>query len=66
MLAAVAERVKTPPDDGGLWSGPKVAAWMAEFLGREKVHAQRGWEALALHPKTCVSIVYRRMPARQA
>jgi transposase len=46
LLAAVAERVRTPPDDGGLWTGPKVAAWMAEFLGREKVHAQRGWEAL--------------------
>jgi len=46
VLAAVAERIKLPPDDGGLWSGPKVAAWMARFLGREKVHAQRGWEAL--------------------
>ena len=21
-------RKKTPPDDGGLWSGPKVARWM--------------------------------------
>lgn len=46
VLAAVAERVKTPPDDGGLWTGPKVAAWIAQCLGREKVHAQRGWEAL--------------------
>ena len=24
-----------PPTDGGLWSGPKVAAWMQEKLGRE-------------------------------
>ena len=31
--------------DGGLWSGPKVAAWMAEKLGRA-VGAQRGWEYL--------------------
>src|SRR5215217_2589708 len=34
------------PDDGGLWSGPKVAAWMAQRLGLERVHPQRGWEAL--------------------
>ena len=46
VLAALAERLRTPPDDGGLWSGPKVAAWMAEQLGLERVHPQRGWEAL--------------------
>jgi len=45
-LAALAERVRTPPDDGGLWSGPKAAAWMARHLGRARVHPQRGWEAL--------------------
>lgn len=31
-----------PPADGGLWSGPKVAAWMAERLGRD-VDPRRGW-----------------------
>jgi transposase len=46
LLAALAERVRTPPEDGGLWSGPKVAAWMAAHLGLAKVHPQRGWEAL--------------------
>jgi transposase len=46
LLAALAERVKAPPEDGGVWSGPKVAAWMARHLGLAKVHAQRGWEAL--------------------
>jgi len=46
VLAALAGRVRTPPDDGGLWSGPKVAAWMAGQLGLERVHPQRGWEAL--------------------
>jgi transposase len=45
LLAALAERVKAPPGDGGLWSGPKVALWMAAHLGLAKVHAQRGWEA---------------------
>ena len=34
-----------PPPDGGSWSGPKVAAWMATTLGRP-VHPQRGWELL--------------------
>src|SRR3954449_1829713 len=31
-----------PPADGGLWTGPKVATWMAARLGR-KVWPQRGW-----------------------
>jgi transposase len=46
VLTALAKRVRTPPEDGGLWSGPKVAAWMARHLGLAKVHPQRGWEAL--------------------
>src|SRR5918912_1595651 len=46
VLSALAERVQAPPEDGGLWSGPKVAAWIAAHLGLAKVHAQRGWEAL--------------------
>ena len=46
LLAALAVRVKGPPDDGGAWTGPKVAAWMARRLGLAKVHPQRGWEAL--------------------
>src|ERR687893_2618146 len=40
VLSALAERVRTPPDDGGLWSGPKIAAWMAGQLGLERVHPQ--------------------------
>ena len=46
LLAALAERLREPPEDGGLWSGPKVAAWMARHRGLAKVHPQRGWEAL--------------------
>ena len=45
-LSALAARVRTPPADGGVWSGPKVAAWMARRLGLAKVHPRRGWEAL--------------------
>ena len=46
LLAALAARLKEPPEDGGRWTGPKVALWMAAQLGVERVHAQRGWEAL--------------------
>ena len=46
VLAALAARVRVPPEDGGVWSGPKAALWMARHLGLAKVHAQRGWEAL--------------------
>ncbi len=31
---------------GGMWSGPKVALWIAQRNGLEKVHAQRGFEYL--------------------
>jgi transposase len=43
--AALRAALAQPAPDGGLWTGPKVAAWIAERLGRP-VHAQRGWEYL--------------------
>jgi transposase len=46
VMMALADRLRDPPDDGGLWTGPKVAVWIAARLGREKVHPQRGWDAL--------------------
>jgi transposase len=45
-LAALKERIKTPPDDGGLWMGSKIARWLAKFHGLRSVHDQRGWDAL--------------------
>lgn len=45
-LAALRARIKAPPDDGGLWSGPKVARWLAKFHGLASVGNQRGFEAL--------------------
>lgn len=45
-LAALKERIKTPPDDGGLWTGPKIARCLAKFHGLQSVHDQRGWDAL--------------------
>ena len=46
LLAALSERLRAPPEDGGRWTGPKVAVWMARHLGVARVHPQRGWEAL--------------------
>ena len=43
LLAALSERLRAPPEDGGRWTGPKVAVWMARHLGVERVHPQRGW-----------------------
>jgi transposase len=40
------EVLKKPPADGGLWSGPKVARWVAERTGRDRVCPQTGWEYL--------------------
>ena len=41
----LAHALQEPPEDGGLWSGPKVAQWMQRTLGRE-IAAQRGWDSL--------------------
>lgn len=46
MLAKLRQRVKTPPEDGGVWTSKKVAAFMAAELGLAHVAEQRGWEAL--------------------
>src|SRR5258705_3193727 len=45
-LAALKERLQTPPDDGGQWTGPKIARWLAKYHGLKSVHDQRGWDAL--------------------
>jgi transposase len=34
------------PPGGGMWSGPKVARWIEERNGLQKVHVQRGFEYL--------------------
>ena len=40
------ELLSGPPPGGGMWSGPKVARWIEERNGLEKVHVQRGFEYL--------------------
>src|SRR5215204_1321196 len=46
LLEKLKTRLREPPPDGGLWTSPKVAAWMAHELGLAAVLPQRGWEAL--------------------
>src|SRR5919107_3031314 len=43
--AALRDALAEAPTDGGLWSGPKVAAWMTARLGA-RVWPQRGWDYL--------------------
>ncbi len=45
QCVALAMALEGPAPDGGLWSGPKVAAWMSGQLGRP-VRPQRGWDYL--------------------
>lgn len=46
LLAALAGRLREPSENGGHWTGPRAARWMAGQLGVERAHPQRGREAL--------------------
>jgi transposase len=66
--AALAAALAGPAPDGGLWTGAKVAGWMAARLGRP-VAAQRGWEqvrALGFTPQRPRPREDRADPAAQA
>lgn len=39
------QALQKPAPDGGVWTGPKVAQWIAAKTGK-RVHRQRGWEYL--------------------
>lgn len=39
------QALNKPPPDGGLWSGPKVAAWIQEKTGKATL-PQLGWDYL--------------------
>ncbi|MDQ3657997.1 MAG: winged helix-turn-helix domain-containing protein [Chloroflexota bacterium] len=39
------DRLAEPPPDGGLWTSPKVAAWLRARLKRE-IRPQRAWEVM--------------------
>ncbi len=47
--AELVKALRSPPPaslGGGMWSGPKVARWIEERNGLEKVYVQRGFEYL--------------------
>src|SRR5215212_8253224 len=44
--AELLEALQGSPPGGGMWSGPKVARWIARRNGLEKVYVQRGFEYL--------------------
>ena len=46
LLERLGARLREPPPDGGIWTSGKVATWMADELGLERLAPQRGWEAL--------------------
>jgi transposase len=43
--AALVQALEEPGPQGDRWSGPQVAAWIAQVVG-QPVPAQRGWEYL--------------------
>src|SRR4028119_251874 len=44
QLEELGSSLKQAPEDKGIWTGPKVADWIAKKTGREKVWPQRGWD----------------------
>ncbi len=46
LLQKLKVRLKEPSPDGGVWTGRKVAAFMADQLGLKELAPQRGCEAL--------------------
>lgn len=46
QLEKLAQKLKSKPSDGGMWTGPKVARWIEKENGVEKVWNQRGWDYL--------------------
>ena len=46
QLQELRSSLKQQPEDKGIWTGPKVADWIAKRTGREKVWPQRGWDYL--------------------
>jgi transposase len=44
--ADLALALQNPPPDGGSWSGPKVADWIAQQTGQKRIWPQRGWDYL--------------------
>ncbi|MBP0002958.1 MAG: helix-turn-helix domain-containing protein [Cyanobacteria bacterium SBC] len=46
QLQKLKEALQDRPEDGGNWTGSKVARWIEKETGTEKVWNQRGWDYL--------------------
>ncbi|NES73692.1 MAG: helix-turn-helix domain-containing protein [Okeania sp. SIO2D1] len=46
QIAKLTNKITGKAPDGGNWTGPKVARWIEEETGVEKVWNQRGWDYL--------------------
>ncbi len=46
QLEKLTQALQEKPSDGGIWTGVKVARWIEQETGREKVWNQRGWDYL--------------------
>ena len=55
QVEKLAERIKSRPTDGGIWTGPKVARWIEKENCVEKVWDQRGWDYLKKLRYSCQS-----------
>ena len=79
QIESLKRRLQTPPEDGGMWSGPKVARQMAQMTGRDRVWPQRGWDYLKLLGYSCqqprprhaksepdAQAVFKKTPAAQS
>ena len=55
QLEKLVQAIESRPSDGGIWTGPKVARWIAQETGIEKVWNQRGWDYLKKCDYSCQS-----------
>jgi transposase len=46
QITKLVTALRSRPEDGGIWTGPKVARWIEKETDREKVRNQRGWDYL--------------------
>ena len=60
--AELLEALQGLPPGGGMWSGPKVARWMAQRNGLQKVHVQRGSLSTSGRSDTALRFQGPKMP----
>lgn len=46
QLQKLCQQLESKPSEGGIWTRPKVAQWIAQEKGDKKVGNHRGWDYL--------------------